>query len=261
MFFCILFNIFILLDTEEQATEYLNGRRRVLPAIYNHNLQKYNWNAPEPDDATCNATVHVKLEFEVERLTNEVRRLQNQMAVEDLDHDELEDIQRIMLDSDDEDAVELLIPAPIKIKTEPIDDENDLNLHFDGSSYDENANPHEHEEQATNVGSTLIQPSQSNEPNAAENNISTVAHTPKSVTNNGHGSGDSFNSAIAGRSSQSQSVQLNENIVSSVAHTPDTATANSHGNNVSFGLANTGPSSQSVRDPVAGNIPMVIDVS
>lgn len=194
VFLCFIY-FFVLLDTEEQATEYINSRRRILPVIYNHNLQKYNWNAPEPDDATCNATVHVKLEFEVERLTNEVHRLQNQMSVDNLDHDELEEIQRIILESDDEDVVELLMPIP-KIKTEQVEEE-DFDLHFDGTSIDSNENSNG--QQATNVNSISTQSSQSIQLN--ENTVVDDGHTPnQSTTANANGN---YVSSDAGPSSQS----------------------------------------------------------
>lgn len=121
--FHYLKDYFVWIDTEEEAIENLNRRRRILPAIYNHNLQKYNWNPPEPNEATCNATVHVKLESEVERLQNEMNRLRQQMGIDDLDPNQLEEIQIALLDDDDDDDFSWVIPAP-QIKQENISEES-----------------------------------------------------------------------------------------------------------------------------------------
>lgn len=125
------------IDTENEANEYLERRRCILPAIYNQNIQKYNWNPPRTDERTCNETVHVKLEQEVERLRNEIHLLQNQMGVDDMDQDEIEDVQRILLDSDDEDVDLVLdMPAPISVKQENHTTYNDDGIDFGSTNID-----------------------------------------------------------------------------------------------------------------------------
>lgn len=135
----------------------------------------------EPDEATCNQTVHVKLESEVERLTNEVHRLQNQMGIDDMSHDELEEIQRILLESDAEDVVEVSAPdavpnyvALIQVKQEidVVDAQDDYNLNYDGSSIEGELGVSGSENHDANVSSTAEQPSQSVEVDGATNNVS-----------------------------------------------------------------------------------------
>lgn len=79
--------------TIEQAEKYLQRARSVLAAVYNENLARYDWHAPDPDEETCNQTVHVKLEHEVGRLQNRIAHLENQMVVANLDPNELRDLQ------------------------------------------------------------------------------------------------------------------------------------------------------------------------
>lgn len=63
--------------------------RHVRGAVYNENLVRYDWHAPEPNEESCNQIVHVKLEKEVTNLKNQVVELQNQlMGVANLDPDE-----------------------------------------------------------------------------------------------------------------------------------------------------------------------------
>lgn len=157
-------------------------------------MLQYNWNAPEPDAATCNQTVYVKLESEVERLTNEVHRLKNRMGIDDFNHDELEDIQRIMLESDDEDDAELLMPVPIgaNFKTEP---DNDFTLQFDGiSSFDGESDGNHNEQQHTNVSSSSSSLLQIN---GAKNNVASTSAQQQTVDTNGHQNSVSSD-AIAG---------------------------------------------------------------
>lgn len=237
-------------------------------------MQQYNWNAPEPDEATCNQTVHVKLESEVERLTSEVRRLKDQMAIDDLEHDELEDIQRIMLESDDdEDYADIMVPVPMisNIKTEPDDD---FTLQFDGgSSFGGESDGNGNEQQQTNASSPSTQlvqidgaeknvastSSQSALQQTVDNNVSSntiagtssrsVTHSPQQAnkTNDDQNNVPSNAIAIADTSSRS------------ATHTPQQATkTNDNQNNVpsnAFGAVN------SIFDPVAGYINVVTDVS
>lgn len=49
----------------------LKRRKSVLPAIYNSNLTRYDWYAQEPPEESCNQTVHVKLEREVDNFRQE----------------------------------------------------------------------------------------------------------------------------------------------------------------------------------------------
>lgn len=130
-------DIFLIqIDTFDQAEEYLKRARPVLPAIYNENLARYDWHARDPDEATCNQTVHVKLEFQVGRLQNRIAHLENQMTIANLDPDELSDLQEIVLDDDDDEEIQLVMPVPVKIKTEA--NENDASefngtIDWDGS--------------------------------------------------------------------------------------------------------------------------------
>lgn len=96
--------------------------RPVLAAVYNENLARYDWHASDPDEETCNQTVHVKLENQVGRLQNRIAHLENQMVVANLDPNELRDLQEIVLDDEDEIQFECVLPKPIEIKQEAFDD-------------------------------------------------------------------------------------------------------------------------------------------
>lgn len=103
---------------------YLGRKRRVLPAIYNSNLARYNWHAPEPPEQSCNAIVHVKLEHEINHLQTEIRRLQGQIGIHDLDPIILEDLQMEVMDDDDDDGSFLSQSQPsMRIQTDPDSDE------------------------------------------------------------------------------------------------------------------------------------------
>lgn len=101
----------------------------MLAAIYNENLARYDWHAPDPDEETCNQTVHVKLEYEVGRLQNRIAHLENQMSTADLDPNELRDLQEIVLDGDDDDEIqfECVMPDPVEIKKETFGDASEFN--------------------------------------------------------------------------------------------------------------------------------------
>lgn len=105
------------LDTLEQAKKYLQRARLVLAAIYNENLARYDWHARDPDEETCNQTVHIKFENEVGRLQNRIAHLENQMITADLDPNELRDLQEMVLDDDDDEIqFDCVMPEPIKVK-------------------------------------------------------------------------------------------------------------------------------------------------
>lgn len=102
----------------------MNRSRSVLAAVYNENLLRYDWHAREPDEETCNQIVHVKLEREVGRLQQKIAHLEGQMAVADLDPDELEDLQESVMDVDDE------------IEMSQVNEEHDPNMLNDDLEYE-----------------------------------------------------------------------------------------------------------------------------
>lgn len=107
--------------TEEQAQHFNANHRAVLPAIYNANLARYDWNAPAPIPSE-RVAVNVKLEEENTQLKETIMHLQNQIGAEDLTMDEMQDIQETLMDDDDGlEWAERTLPMPIgHIKSEPI---------------------------------------------------------------------------------------------------------------------------------------------
>lgn len=91
-----------------------------MPAIYNSNLDRYDWHAPEPTNESCNATVHVKFEQQIDQLQAQIQQLRGQVGVHDLDPIVLEDLQMSVMDDDDEIDFIPTMPNPI-VKEEPSD--------------------------------------------------------------------------------------------------------------------------------------------
>lgn len=111
-----------------------------MPAIYNENLARYNWNPPVPtpnsDEYDEQVVVNVKLENENTQLKETIMQLQNRIGAEDLTTDEMAAIQEELLDDDDDDesflwlnGTENNIPLSVaSVKVEPVDDGNDLDV-------------------------------------------------------------------------------------------------------------------------------------
>lgn len=109
--------------TEDQAQVFNVNRRAILPAVYNSNLVRYDWNPPTPilnnDDFERQVFVNVKLEAEVTQLKGTIAHLQNKIGAENLTTSEMADLQDDLMD--DGDFFEWLpkVPLPIgSIKTE-----------------------------------------------------------------------------------------------------------------------------------------------
>lgn len=130
------------IDTFEAAEKHLERARPVLAAVYNENLTRYDWHAPEPDELTCYQTVHVKLEQEVHRLQQKVAHLEGQMAVADLDPNDLQDLQETIMDVDDE--IEMALP-------DQVNEDNDLDM--DGANGSEHFSLNE--QSVTNIGNSI----------------------------------------------------------------------------------------------------------
>lgn len=90
------------IGTFEAAENHMKKARSVLAAVYNENLTRYDWHAPDPSEETCNQIVHVKLERQVGLLQAKIAQLEGQMAVAILDPHELVDLQETLMDVDDE---------------------------------------------------------------------------------------------------------------------------------------------------------------
>lgn len=107
-----------------------------MPAIYNQNLARYNWNPPEPTpnsvEVQLHALINVKLEHENTQLKETITQLQNRIGAEDLTTSEMADLQEtLMADDDDDESFHWLnitrdnLPAPIgsvKVENESMDD-------------------------------------------------------------------------------------------------------------------------------------------
>lgn len=78
-------------------------KRSVLPAVYNANRTRYDWNPPEPPEESCNRTVHVKMEKQIDDLQSKLERLQRQACVNDIDPVVLDDLQQAVLEDNDDD--------------------------------------------------------------------------------------------------------------------------------------------------------------
>lgn len=110
----------------------------MLPAIYNQNLARYNWNPPEPtpipEECAQQAVINVKLENENMQLKETITHLQNRIGSEDLTIEEMAELQESLLDDDGDENDESFnwligaqddIPAPIgsvKVEPESMDD-------------------------------------------------------------------------------------------------------------------------------------------
>lgn len=95
--------------------------------VYNSNIARYDWHAQEPPEESCNQTVHVKLEKEVDRLQLQVQKLQGQLGINNLDPIVLDDLQMEILDEDDDDAVIWIYGEPgraVDIKNESMHDDD-----------------------------------------------------------------------------------------------------------------------------------------
>lgn len=172
---------------KKDAEAYMVRKRSVLPVIYNSNLARYDWHAQEPPEESCNQTVHVKLEREVDSLQQEVRRLQGQIGINDLEPNVLEDLQMTVLDDEeDEDEVydfswapDVPIPKP-DIKQEPLHDADDS---FDFVYEQQSENE---EEQNVSVQNMNVSASSTSNTDGQENynqaGPSTTAQAAKSTT-------------------------------------------------------------------------------
>lgn len=92
------------IENEAQAETFNVNRRSVLPAVYNANLARYNWNPPVPNtngDCQRQSIVNVKLEAEVTQLRETIVHLQNRIGAENLTTKEMADLQDELMDDDD----------------------------------------------------------------------------------------------------------------------------------------------------------------
>lgn len=102
-------------------------------------MNRYDWHAPEPTNESCNATVHVKFEHDIDQLQAQIRRLQGQVGVHDLDPIVLEELQMSVMDDDEEIEFIPTLPNPI-VKIEPNDfDYGETNDSENGMNDTENA--------------------------------------------------------------------------------------------------------------------------
>lgn len=127
-----------------------------MPAIYNGNLARYNWNPPEPtpnsDECDRQVVINVKLENENTQLKETIVQLQNRIGAEDLTTNQMADLQETLLADDDDDDESFLwlngtqanLPGPIgdvKVENESMDtlemtsSENDELVELDNSDF------------------------------------------------------------------------------------------------------------------------------
>lgn len=107
-----------------------------MPAIYNANLARYDWNAPTPAPIPSGrVAVNVKLEEENTQLKETIMHLQNRIGAEDLTVDEMQSIQETLMEDDDGlEWAENALPMPIgHIKSEPVAMDSDASAtdHYD----------------------------------------------------------------------------------------------------------------------------------
>lgn len=191
----------------EAAQSHIVQARSVLGAVYNENLTRYDWHAPDPDEQTCNQTVHVKLEQEVERLQETVERLQAQMAVADLDEGELHDLQETVMDVDDEIEIAGNVDGDneptVRQKDNSIE-EIDSSLRYDSDSYSElsnvNGDNFENPQPSTSGVSSLAI-------NANSSTLTSLSHgtTAQPINNESSLAADNIDSFVSGSHSTSMS--------------------------------------------------------
>lgn len=206
----------------------------------------------------------MKLENEVESLQNEVRRLRNQMAIDDMTHDELDDIQRILLESDDEDVDESSVQDSIQAENGDGAQENTLRM--DGSSIDNEPDVNSNEEEETNDAVSFGHESNGNDASDNEereiNDGVSIGHE-----SDGNGNEQSNVSSLLIESPQLDERGEAENAVSFNAETSfqssgsssQVADSNGRQNHVSTNAM--AAATNSIFDSVAGYINMDIDVS